>query len=86
MRGFASPVDASKREWYVEALAPVWQASEDGEESATSTPTPGSRGVHQRLDLVLDATGMARATITQLPKLEGASRPAPGVGLSRPQR
>ena len=43
---------------------------EDGEEPVTSTPSTSSSGVHQRLDLVLDATGMARASITQLPKLE----------------
>ena len=45
-------------------------SGEDGDESATSTQITGSRGVHQRLDLVLDATGMARASITQLPTLE----------------
>ena len=45
-------------------------SDEDGDESVTSTPITGSSGVHQRLDLVLDATGMARASITQLPTLE----------------
>ncbi len=45
-------------------------SDEDGEASVTSTPITGSSGVHQRLDLVLDATGMARASITQLPRLE----------------
>ena len=45
-------------------------SEEEGDESTTSTPTPGSRGVHQRLDLVLDEAGMARATITDLPILD----------------
>ena len=42
---------------------------EDGEDPVASTPSTGSSVVHQRLDLVLDATGIARASITQLPKL-----------------
>ncbi|MGH8065828.1 MAG: alpha-2-macroglobulin family protein [Candidatus Entotheonellia bacterium] len=45
-------------------------SDEDGDESVSSAPLPGSSGVHQRLDLVLDETGMARATITHLPKLD----------------
>jgi uncharacterized protein YfaS (alpha-2-macroglobulin family) len=41
-----------------------------GEYSAPSGPTPGRSGIHQRLDLVLDATGTAKATITGLPRLD----------------
>jgi uncharacterized protein YfaS (alpha-2-macroglobulin family) len=43
---------------------------EDGDESSTSALILGRSGVHQRLDLVLDKTGMARATITHLPRLD----------------
>ncbi len=42
----------------------------DDNESTTAAPIPGRGGVHQRLELVLDATEMARATITRLPKLD----------------
>jgi alpha-2-macroglobulin len=45
-------------------------SDEEGDESASSAPLPGSSGVHQRLELVLDETGMARATITHLPNLD----------------
>ncbi len=41
-------------------------AEEDGDASAVA-PTPGQNAVHQRLELALDATGMARATISRLP-------------------
>jgi alpha-2-macroglobulin len=46
------------------------RGDEDGDESVTSAPITGSSGMHQRLDLVLDETGMATATITQLPMLD----------------
>jgi uncharacterized protein YfaS (alpha-2-macroglobulin family) len=39
---------------------------EDGD-AAASMFTPGQNAVHQRLELALDATGMARATISRLP-------------------
>jgi len=45
-------------------------SDDDGDEAATSASIPASGGVHQRLDLVLDEAGMARATITHLPKLD----------------
>jgi uncharacterized protein YfaS (alpha-2-macroglobulin family) len=43
---------------------------QDDDESTTLTALPGRNGVHQRLNLVLDETGMARARITRLPMLD----------------
>jgi alpha-2-macroglobulin len=45
-------------------------SDEEGDETATQVPGSSPNGLHQRLDLVLDETGMARATITHLPKLD----------------
>ena len=45
-------------------------SSEDGEESAASDRTLEGGGIHQRLDLVLDGAGTAKATITHLPELD----------------
>jgi uncharacterized protein YfaS (alpha-2-macroglobulin family) len=39
------------------------------EEAAPPGHSPSTHGVHQRLDLVLDAAGTARASITKLPQL-----------------
>jgi uncharacterized protein YfaS (alpha-2-macroglobulin family) len=43
---------------------------EDGEESAASDRAPEMGGIHQRLDLVLDGAGTAKAIVTRLPQLE----------------
>jgi alpha-2-macroglobulin len=45
-------------------------SGEDGEESAASDRTPEAGGIHQRLDLVLDGAGTAKATVTRLPQLD----------------
>jgi alpha-2-macroglobulin len=41
---------------------------EEGGDTSVVAVAPEKSAVHQRLGLVLDATGMARATITRLPK------------------
>ncbi|HEX9871516.1 MAG TPA: MG2 domain-containing protein, partial [Candidatus Tectomicrobia bacterium] len=43
-------------------------SDQEGDDAVTSASIPASSGVHQRLELVLDEAGMARATITHLPK------------------
>jgi hypothetical protein len=60
-------------------------SDEDGDEAATLAPTTGG-GVHQRLELVLDERGMARATITQLPKLDAPAELSLELAYRDPQR
>jgi alpha-2-macroglobulin len=45
-------------------------SGEGGEESGAPDRTPESGAIHQRLDLVLDEAGTAKATVTRLPQLD----------------
>jgi uncharacterized protein YfaS (alpha-2-macroglobulin family) len=46
-----------------------WEEEAEGEEESAPPPREGKPAIHQREELVLDATGSARTTIARLPRL-----------------